>query len=208
MWSLARSDDTFGQKVGCGPVPIQGEYGQFGPFDYRDPDPARQKVMREISGTHFNADVENLVRGQTGAIGADISFLLHYFPNHHRALDAMARLSVRERTDPPRGAQYPVECYFDRAMKFSADDAIVRLLYAKFLSSKRQYDKAVSELQEAARLSPDNANVRYNLGLALAELKRYDEAAEQAQKAYELGFQLPGLRKKLESVGKWPPSGK
>jgi len=202
---LVGVDEAFAQAEVCGELPPKS---QFGPFDYRDPDPRRIKVMSEIGGTHFTPDIENLVRGKTASLGADIGFMLEHFPNHHRALASMGRLSVREKADKPRGAKYPAECYFDRAIRFRPDDATVRLLYAKFLADWGKNGKAVEQLEEAARLEPDNANVAYNLGLALFELKRYDEAAEQAKKAYAAGFPFPGLRNKLQSVGKWPATGK
>jgi tetratricopeptide (TPR) repeat protein len=194
---LLQAGETFGQEE-CGEL-----RNSFGPWDYNDPRNAPH--LTNVNGNHFDSGVQNLVRGQAGYIGADIDYVLRAFPNHHLALDAMSRLSVKERKDKPRGAQYTVACYFDRALRFKPADPTVRLLYAKLLARNKQYAEALVQLQEADQRDQDNANIKYNLGLALFELKRFDEAAEAAQRAYALGFPLPGLRKKLESVGKWQP---
>jgi tetratricopeptide (TPR) repeat protein len=194
---LVQAGGTFGQDA-CG-----GLSNGFGPWDYTDP--RNERHLINVNGNHFNSDVRNLVRGQTGHIGGDLDYTLRAFPNHHRALDAMLRLSAKEGSERPRGAIYTVACYFDRAVRFKPDDPTVRLLYAKFLASKKRHADAVVHLREADQVDPDDANIKYNMGLALFELKRYDEAADQAQQAYALGFPLQGLRKKLESVGKWQP---
>src|ERR1700682_1722293 len=41
------------------------------------------------------------------------------------------------------------------------------------------------------------------LGLAYFDLRDYDNALDRARSAYRLGFPLPGLRNKLQEVGKW-----
>lgn len=199
---LAQPGETFPQE-GCGDLYAEG---QFGPFDYTDP--RYKSQLDNVNGNHFNANVQSLTRGQSGYVGADIDYTLRAFPNHHRALDAMMRLSAKVKNEKPLGATYTVGCYVERAVRFKPTDPIVRLLYAKYLAGKKQNDKALAQLQEADKLDPNNANIKYNLGLALFDLKRYDEAAEQARQAYALGFPYPGLRKKLESVGKWPAASR
>ena len=194
---LVQAGGTFGQEE-CGPLRTG-----FGPWDYTDPRNERQLI--NVNGNHFNSNVRNLIRGQTAQIGGDLDYTLRAFPNHHPALDAMLRLSAKERSERPRGTTFTVACYFDRAVRFKPDDPTVRLLYAKFLAGKKRHADALVHLREADQLDPDDANIKYNMGLALFELKRYDEAADQAQQAYKLGFPLQALRKKLESVGKWQP---
>ncbi|MBK8750852.1 MAG: hypothetical protein IPL99_04020 [Candidatus Competibacteraceae bacterium] len=44
----------------------------------------------------------------------------------------------------------------------------------------------------------------FGMGLLYFDLKQYGLAKQYAQKAYQLGYPLPGLRKKLASVGQWP----
>jgi tetratricopeptide (TPR) repeat protein len=190
---------AFGQE-GCGSLA-----NAFGPWDYTDP--RNKRELANVNGNHFNANVRNLVRGQTSAnIGGDIDYTLRAFPNHHRALAAMLRLSAKEGRERPLGATYTVGCYFERAVQFKPDDPAARLLYAKYLSGKDRHDEALAQLRQADQLDPEDGNIKYNMGLALFELKRYDEAADQARQAYALGFPLDGLRKKLERVGKWQPA--
>lgn len=47
-----------------------------------------------------------------------------------------------------------------------------------------------------------SAEINYNLGLICIELGEVDEAVKYAEAAYALGFPLPGLRTKLERLGR------
>src|SRR5690606_30108360 len=98
----------------CGELGGSG-IGQYGPFDYRKhPD----KLPR-VEQFHFTPRVEALVGGEsTVHIGGDLSFTLRAFPNHPRALYAMTRYSeLLGGVSRLPGTQYPVECYFDRALR-------------------------------------------------------------------------------------------
>jgi Flp pilus assembly protein TadD len=177
----------------------------FGPYDYR-----RDKAqLVPVEHNHFDAEVENLVRGKNSTLVGDIQYTLHAFPNHHRALRSVARLVGRfpGREKVP-GMAYSVPCYFDRAIRFSPDDGAVRMIYAFYLAKNGKPSEAVTQLKEAEKLVGDNANLHYNLGLAYVDLKDYDNALAHAHRAYQLGFPLPGLKNKLERAGKWrnPPA--
>ena len=156
-----------------------------------------------VENYHFTPNVERLVRGASGALGADISYTLEHFPNHHRALSAIMRLALRDKNRKPHGARYTVECFFDRALRFRPDDARVRSLYGSYLLALAQTDAALDQLEQAARLEPDNPTSHYNLGLLYLKKKDYDKARASAQKAYSMGFPLPGLKNKLTAVGEW-----
>lgn len=54
-----------------------------------------------------------------------------------------------------------------------------------------------------AALDEQSAELQYNLGLIYLELKQPDLAMQRAKLAYELGAPLPGLRRKLQALGKW-----
>ncbi len=184
----------------CGPL---DEFDQFGPFDYRNP--AERKHNLEIVETqHFTPNVKNLEHGNDAFLGDEISYTLVRFPNHYPALQAMVKLSIREKDVRPLGARYPVECYFDRAIRFKPGDGIVRMLYGNYLLKlKGRSDDAMEQYQEAVRLQPENANINYNLGLLYLKKKDYGQSIIYAKKAYELGFPLPGLRNQLKKAGKW-----
>lgn len=173
----------------------------YGPFDYRS---APQHVKELVERPHFPPKVENLIAGQnTITPGGDIAYTLNVFPNHHRALMAIIKLAKKEKTNRPRELGYSVECRFERAERFVPDDGMVKLLHGVYLLQTKNHQEAIGKLEEALALSGENANVFYNLGLAYFELKDYDKALSSAHGAYRLGHPLPGLRNKLNSVGKW-----
>jgi hypothetical protein len=60
-------------------------------------------------------------------------------------------------------------------------------------------------LQADAATGGSAAEVKYNLGLLNIELGNLDEAAANARDAYALKYPLPGLRRKLTALGRWPP---
>ena len=49
----------------------------------------------------------------------------------------------------------------------------------------------------------DSANFRYNLGLAFLDVGDYEHALKHAWRAEALGYELHGLRRRLEAAGKW-----
>lgn len=152
---------------------------------------------------HFNAGVDKLVKGMTGSLGADISYTLEHFPNHHRALSAMARLGLRDKSVQPLGARYTVNCYFERAIGYAPTDATARSVFGNYLLATGQDGAALEQLREAARLAPEQASTQYNLGLMYMKKKDYAQALAYAHKAYGLGFPLPGLKNQLKKAGKW-----
>jgi tetratricopeptide (TPR) repeat protein len=184
----------------CPPaVPIPG---QFGPFDYNNPDNKGQN-LHIVETMHFTPQVEQLIRGQSGYVGGDLDYTLRAFPNHPRALNAMARLALQEKTPTPRGAHFSVECYFNRAMDFVPTDPVPYLLYGNYLAKSSREQEALEKYQQAEKIDPQNANVLYNMGLLYFNMKQYDQSLTYAKKAYAAGFPLPGLRQKLESAGQW-----
>ena len=171
----------------------------FGPYDYR----VNKNKLPIVENAHFTPGVEQFFERKTSYFGADIGYTLFRFPNHHRALEAMMRLSKREQTDKPRGATYPLECYFERALRFRGDDVVARMLYAEFLVQRSRNDDALAQLQIIRNVAGDNAMTHYNLGMIYVDAKRNDIALAEAHKAMALGLQWPGLRDKLVKVGAW-----
>lgn len=174
-------------------------------IDYLDPNERVQARIRGIESNHLNADVENLVRGQsTSAAGGDLRFILNTVPNHHRAMQALMRLALRDRTDsPPQTQPYTVLCWLERATVFSPKDGRSFLILGIYHARLGRYREALNALQEADRLQPNDINVDYNLGLVHFELKDYERALERAKRAYAAGYPLPGLRQKLTQAGQW-----
>jgi predicted Zn-dependent protease len=144
-----------------------------------------------------------LVKGSTGSIASDINYTLIVFPNHPRALLAMSKLSLKTKEPRPKGARFSIDCYFDRAIRWAPDDPQVRLVYAIHLIHSGQKDAARVQLETAERNPIDEANFQYNLGIAFLDVDDADRALTHAWRAYGLGYDLPGLRIRLEKLGKW-----
>ncbi len=158
--------------------------------------------LKQVETYHFSPGIENLT--QRVNIGSDLDFVLRYFPNHHRALDALGRLGIREKAAKASNTSFTIDCYFVRAMRFAPEDFKVRVIYGIYLAKLGNLKKALEQYQEAERVMPDSINVTYNLGLLYFELKDYDKSLEYAKKAYSRGVTLPGLKNKLAKAGKWP----
>lgn len=176
----------------------------FGPYDYRKAsvDPQVKEPLRLIEDAHFTPSIERLVPGQLG-LGADIAWTLRAFPNHHRALWAMARMALRDKREMVQGGRLTVDCYFDRAARFQPEDPVPYSLYGLYLIKLGKRDAAVEELEKASARANGDANVHYNIGLGYLDLGRTDKANEHAKIAYAAGFPLPGLRDRLRAAGAW-----
>ncbi len=193
--SMTHAQDAY---IDCGSL----ENG-FGPYDYRTG--ANRKVVEDY---HFTPKVENLVGGATSITpGGDLNYTLRVFPNHHRALMSLIRLSEKEKREKPREMEFTVSCWFDRAERFRPDDAMVKALHGIYLTRAGHPKEGAMMLQAALDQAGDSANINYNLGLAFFDMKQYEKSLQSAHKAYALGFPLPGLRDKLKRAGKWrdPP---
>lgn len=174
-------------------------HNAYGPYDYR----TRMDKIRIVELYHFDSGVATLTKSKGTIFGGDLDYTLRASPNHHRALMTMVELVRREKTTKPRGSRYTIDCWFNRAERFSPDDAMVKTIYGLYLVRSGRTQAGVEKLETARKLDARNANVSYNLGLAYVELKQYDKALESAHAAYRMGFPLPGLREKLRRVGQW-----
>jgi len=179
----------------------------YGPFDYNDPPP---NSIPLVEGAHFQSEMDALnggkvVRSDGAFIWGGFDYTLRAFPNHPGALMAIDRLSLRMKSDKPRGAQKSAHCYFIRAIAFKPTDGTVRMLYGLYLLRRDRPKEAVVQLTKAEKYVGESANLHYNLGLAYYQLRDYAKSQEHARIAYDLGFPLPGLRDMLGKRGMWPP---
>lgn len=172
----------------------------YGPYDYR----TDRDKLSIVESYHFTPEVEALIRGKSSTfIGADLSYVLGTFPNHHRALMSMMRLGERLKTPQPPRAGYSVDCYFERAVRFRPDDSVVRMMYASYLQKNALVTQALGQLEYVEKVAGDNFFTYYNLGQIYMDMKEFDKALAMAHKAMALGFQNPGLRNRLQAAGKW-----
>lgn len=180
----------------------------YGPFDYTV-SANRGKRLQLVETNHFTSNVENLRAGKTGTVMDDLDYTLRAFPNHHRALYALANLASLYgdfRRIP--GSRRRPECYYLRAIAFAPQDGLARAVYGVFLQRAGRLDDARATFEQAVQLTPDSPEVHYNFGLLLMQLQDYESALAHAERAYDLGFPLPGLRRQLENAGFWPKKSK
>jgi hypothetical protein len=171
--------------------------------NWRPTGDAPQTRIRLVENVHFNANVEQLVRGMTAKnpLG-DIKYTLRRFPNHPRALWALSRASRNSRwesgTNPAE-----VRCFFERAAHFNKKDPMVMFIYAMHLHQEKEIEESKEKYLHAGKLGLDTSEYHYNLGLLLVEKGEYQQARKHAVTAYALGYPLPGLKRKLTEAGHW-----
>lgn len=184
-----------GDPNSCGTIA-----NHYGPFDYR----TQREQLKVVEHAHFTPSIAALIqiRGNTN-LSQDIAYTLHAAPNHHRALMALVQLGERMKTPQPQGLVRPIECYFDRAIRFTPDDTVVRVLYSQFLNKHSRATEAISQLDVAVEYAKDNGFSHYNIGLAFFDLGQYEKALGQAHRAAALGFDRDELTAQLKSVKKW-----
>jgi Tfp pilus assembly protein PilF len=172
----------------------------YGPYDYTNP-VHRAENIPIVETAHLNADVRALRRGQTGTdpLG-DLDYTLRAVPNHPAALDAVARYFINGGS---AGRYWTAECYFDRAMRFKPDDGTVYLVYGVYLHRKKEFADAERQYLRALELLGESADAHYNIGLLYVDMDDLEKAKQHALKAYQLGYPLPGLKKRLREHGMW-----
>lgn len=192
LWATQAQAQT--ERSNCGSLA-----NHYGPFDYR----TQQDKLKVVEDAHFTPQVEALIKGSSGALEADIGYVLTAFPNHPRALMAMARLGEKLKTPQPRYTRYSVACYFDRAVRFAPSDTVVRILYARFLAKQERPSEALTQLDVAVLQAKDNPFSHFNIGLAFFDLGQFDKALTQAHTAAALGFDRTELMDELKRVNQW-----
>ena len=182
-------------------APCAGENENFGPFDYLQRQ-SLQAQLNIVESYHFTPDIEQLRKGKTGTSSlGDIDYTLRAWPNHHRALYSVVQYRINTFKQNNHLRFPPAECYLQRAMKFSPEDATVHMLYGILLQRLDYREQALKEYEKAREIDPNNVQVKYNLALLLVELRRYTEAKAYADELYGRGFPLPGLKDNLKAAG-------
>lgn len=178
-----------------------------GPFDYLKLHENAGR-LNMVENAHFPTEVEQLIKGKTGSVMADIDFVLRTFPNHHRALNSAMEYSLRYQKWPKDHHGLPAECYLQRAINFRPADGVNYRIFGYYLQKKGKFKEALEANELALKFFPADVMVRYNTGLILVALKRYEEAMTYAKPLYEAGLTLPGLKNKLQRAGHWKPTQK
>src|SRR5690606_19430298 len=128
----------------------------YGPYDFTNPTHKRDNLPIVEAG-HFTDDVYALRRGVTAYEPLpDIAYTLRAFPNHHLALDAMARLHRQQHAERLPGEPYSITCWFERARALNPNDGVVPLIYGIHLFQQENLDEAKAQFAEALRLMPQS----------------------------------------------------
>lgn len=192
----AQTAASLSELQGCGNV----FDAPLGPFDYNDASNAFE--LNTVNKNHFTPVVERLEAGKSSInVMDDISFTLRHFPNHHRALNSVARYELERGIPPFSDSWLSADCWFQRALQFKPSDGIVWLIYANLKARKNQNEAALEAYEQARQLLNDSPEVHYNMGLLYLKLADYDKARAHAEKAYAGQYPLQGLRRKLAEKG-------
>jgi len=179
---------------GCGTL-----RNAYGPFDYRVPINKRDNLPI-VETFHFTPDVESLRHGSSGTVLGDLKYTLRAFPNHHRALSAIARYVIEGGRIPIDDSIPSADCYFYRAIAFRPDDEAVHVIFANYLYKSGEREKAREQYEEALRLAPGSVEINYVAGLFFVDTGELERAKQLAQVAYGGGYPLPGLKKKIAAA--------
>ena len=173
-----------------------------GNLDYYAPraEGNESQLFNNVIGHHLAPGREQMQRGEYVGALAHFEFILRYYPNHPQTLAYLSELCLKWKSPICDGA---ADMWFPKAIAINPGAAQSYVVQALHLHRKNKLDDAVKSYQRAVELAPNSINAHYNLGLAYSDLKQYDQANLHAQKSYALGVTLPGLRARLEKVGKW-----
>lgn len=161
-----------------------------------------QPQLKLTEKYHFTRQVESLIAGASSSYPLqDVDFTLTRWPNHHRALNTAITARLRDVEGYRKTRYTPAECYLQRAINFSPNDAMSHMLYGILLQRVGRFPQALEEYELAETLQPDDLQIQYNMGLLLVELGQYEEAERYARAVYSRGFSLPGLERKLTNQG-------
>jgi len=176
------------------------ERGAFGPYDYR----TDKFFLPVVENAHFTPEVEALIRGKTGArVEPDLDYTLRKFPNHHRALAAVLRRSITLGMIHIPFLPLPVECYFERALRFKPDDAVARMIYVRFLIVQKRLDDARLQLQDVESRAADSPLTLQNAGLLYLAMQDHEKALELAHRLIAKGGAGEPLKGQLQAAGRW-----
>lgn len=183
--------------------------GHYGPFDYRSAHPSDKNIVEKY---HFENEYAAFLAGKLNAdtygssgleVGKGFQYVLNAFPNHPEALMAMERLGTRLKSERPQGTQYPLECWYVRALKTIPDDPVVRVMYGIYLTNRGRNEEALNNLDKADEELHDDANMQYNIGLMYFKLGKFEKAQLCAMRSSAQGFRLNGLEAMLRKANRW-----
>lgn len=173
----------------------------YGPYDYTNPDHFQHKLP-VVEKFHFSQEQELSTYRPGSKTKVDFGYTLRAFPNHHRALMALARW-LRLHKPEDWKSDMRAECFFYRALAWRPRDAIARMIFGLYLHQNQRLAEAEQQYQTALQINPEYAEAHYNLGLLYVDQKRWPDALAAAHRAYALKYPLPGLKNRLVAAKAW-----
>ena len=85
------------------------------------------------------------------------------------------------------------EAEFNKGIELSPDDSLTHRWYARFLSSQKRHEEAVTQARIALRVDPLQLAARRELPKILAVAGLYDEALKETHRLAEIGPDMPEL---------------
>ncbi|WP_405237848.1 hypothetical protein [Lentisalinibacter orientalis] len=154
---------------------------------------------------HFNNEVFRLKYGMTSDNpSSDIAYTCRPFANQHPAPDAIARVHRLHQTEKLLEVEYSLSRHFEQAKGMAPGDPTTLMPYGNHLFRTGRFDQSETSFQVALDLPPEPTKFHYNLDSLYFRYGGVQSAQDHAVRAYELGFPLPGLRRKLIEAGQWP----
>lgn len=173
---------------------VYANYGE--PFNYYLPAPSN--ILENVEKYHLSQGIDKFKQGKYEYAWSEFAFMLHYFPNHPKALKLIGELSI-QMENPSRA-----ERYYETALRLFPDESETHAVYGIFLHRLEKYTQATEAYQRAIALNDKAVDYHYNLGLAYYALNDFEKAHAQATIAYNKGYPLPGLKDKLKQANAWP----
>lgn len=207
--------------------PAARDYGQYGPYDYYNPSEAPKDALYLVEKAHFGPKTMELARrGDWCFYWGDLDYTLRAFPNHPRALMAMADYlqtrqpcvrhlksstalkDVAEDIENGEWEERTADFYFKKGIEFRPQYAATHVVYGQYLAKVGRLDEALQQYLTAEKLDPKSADAQYYLGLLYLQKSDLAKARAYAEKAYKLGAKSPELREKLVEAGAWQSGSK
>lgn len=182
--------------------------GFYGPIDYRA---AAEPTRRRVESWHFTDYLPKFFAWPPGkpidkTIVQNFAYTLRAFPNHPVLLSVMEQIGRRQRSEYIDGGDYPLECWYLRALQTVPDDPMVRAQYGIYLAHRGRTEEARRNLDIGDKGLCWSRAMQYQIGLANHLLGAFEPAQKNALRAERMGFPATHLKKLLVEAGRWNES--
>lgn len=150
------------------------------PYNYYLPAP--NHILESVEKAHLPQGIEKSKHGKYEYAWGEFAAILHYFPNHPKALEQLCELSLQ--MEQPLRA----EKYFERAIKTFPEQPQTHVQYGVFLDRIGKPDAAISHYEQALALNMVTGELYHRLSRAYLANEDYQHAEFAAKMAKRLGY--------------------